>query len=408
MVIEEYQSLFPIHHVGNYPKPDCVKIPTWFDKKKDCYSVDVFTKFSEKTPKAEVNTMLSEGTQEVLEDQIECGFDVVTNGEIERENYIHFHLRHLTGFNFKSAYLSDMRNGNAEAICPKLIGKIKAKNPFLVKIFLEAQKKSIRPVKMTIPGPLTISDSVENEFYVNEKGYTNEMLCIDLASAINVEVLRLAKAGCKNIQIDEPMFLLQVPQFKYFGLRCLNMSFDGVPDHVYTTVHIAECIDQDIYSLYSRMPRKNYIDLAHLLNSSEVNAVSIEDAIHRIPDEFFKILSKKDIVLGCVKVNEESYYTPEKIADRVRHIIELGVDPKRIILSPDTGFGMLDRKVCLRKMKNLSKALDLLLNDFGEEIKRTPVSQNGGGAEIAAESPKKEKPNELEPVPPCNMMCTLS
>jgi len=150
--------------------------------------------------------MIEQGTKEVVEDQCNAGITVPSDGEISRENYIHYHCRHLEGIDFQNLTEAVLRNGNYKQDMPTIRTKIKAKEGFLGKHWEMAQAYSPKnDIKCTLPGPMTIIDTCA----LDSPGlYDNniKLLVMDLAEALNIEILRLVEAGVKVIQVDEPLW----------------------------------------------------------------------------------------------------------------------------------------------------------------------------------------------------------
>eukprot|EP00494_Astrolonche_serrata_P032500 UN32769 len=341
-------NLFPITVIGSYPKPAGLKIPDWFNVGFDVeigengekFSCDDYTKYTKETDKKKQAKDLANAFKDVVEDQIKVGVDYITDGEVARENYIHYHCRHLNGFDFDNCKMTVIRKGATKSILPQITSKISAKEAFLVDTYKQVQKMSKVPVKVTVPGPMTIADTCGDAFYKDRK-----KMCVDIAEALRVEINRLVKAGCKQIQVDEPLFARFVKEAKEYGFDCLDACIKDLPADVYTTVHIccgySDYIDQDDYK---KAENHCYTQLAEGLDKCKINAVSIEDAHTRIPDKFFQSLKKTDLVLGSIKVVKTDCYTPEQIVKRVDEIIKLGIKPERILLAPDCGLAMCTRK----------------------------------------------------------------
>ena len=130
-------------------------------------------------------------TREVVREQDALGINVPTDGEIRRENYIHYHCRHLIGIDFATLTEKQMR-GHYQTLLPTITGPVQAaRHPFLVRDWQIAQSAAKKPVKITLPGPLTIGDSVADDFYRDPRARGAA-----LADALNVEIRRLADAGC--------------------------------------------------------------------------------------------------------------------------------------------------------------------------------------------------------------------
>ena len=211
--------------IGAYPKPSYLEITDWF-KSDGGTDTEYPTKYYINELKGLGNSaekLFNRATKEIINDQIECGIDIITDGEVKRENYIHYHCRNLNGIDFNKLTKKTARTGNYSCYLPTITNKINPSKPFLTNDWYEAQKISKKPVKITIPGPLTISDTISNQYYSSDKKM-NE----DLSLSINVEILRLIEKGCKYIQIDEPLFARKPKEALDYGIDNLAKCFDGL------------------------------------------------------------------------------------------------------------------------------------------------------------------------------------
>ena len=186
--------------IGAFPKPSYVKLRDWFD---DCDTAEPTKGWAEAMGQLgdDVEKILERGTREVVLDQVNAGIDIPTDGEIARENYIHYHCRHLEGFDFENLTERPLRNENYSAFLPTVNSAVKATNLFLASDWKRAQAATDATIKITMPGPLTMADTVADEYYGDLKRFSQ-----DISDALNQEVLDLARAGCLHIQIDEPLF----------------------------------------------------------------------------------------------------------------------------------------------------------------------------------------------------------
>ena len=280
--------------IGSYPKPDYLKIPDWFQGEKGT-DAEHPTKGWEEAMKSigpNIEDLLARATQEVISDQIECGIDIVTDGEVRRENYIHYHCRFLKGIDFDNLTKKTARTGNYDCWLPTIINKVEFDKPFLSNEFKLNQKLSSKPLKITIPGPLTITDTIADNYYQD-----NKRLGIDLSIAINHEIKNLCHSGCQYIQIDEPLFARKSKEAINFGIENLERCFHGIPSEVDRIVHICCGYPDKVDAIdYPKAPLKSYHELAEHLEHSTINTISIEDA-HRHNDlkllENFKTKLKK-------------------------------------------------------------------------------------------------------------------
>jgi len=346
--------------VGSYPRPFYLGIPSWFDTKdQPSYKTSMYDKYIQTTEAAERERRLQIAISEVIKDQELMGCDILTDGEVRlRENYIHYHCRHLDGFDFENLKWKVSR-GNNEFPAPNVVGKVTSKESFLAEDWREAQKHTKLPVKVTLVGPMTIADTVANTFYP-----TIESLCEDLSVALNAEIIRLCESGVKYIQIDEPLFARKVKEAHEFGFRTLEQTLAGVEKYdVHITVHIC-CGYSDVNDEvdFRKAEHNSYLQLADGLEKiGNINCVSLEDARERIPDELFKKLKRLQLILGVQESCSSKIRNADSIETRVMEIIELGFPAERLMLSPDCGMAMQTRSVCAKKMTQVKIARDRLL-----------------------------------------------
>jgi len=342
--------------IGAYPKPDYVPIPDWFGEestvaKDPTRALDECIECND----PQVEELLDRATREVLREQDQLGIDVPTDGEIRRENYIHYHCRNLAGIDFAGLTQKAMRDGQWTVAVPTITGPIKAGDAFLARDWQVAQAVTDKPVKITLPGPLTIIDSTYNAFYEDER-----KLAADLASAINVEVCNLAQAGCRWIQIDEPIFAREPENALAFGIENLDRCFYGVPDEVKRSIHICCGYPDKLDSeQYLKAPMQNYFRLAPALDEAAIHAISIEDA-HRPNDLFLlELFKRQTIILGVIGIARSRIESVEEIASRLRKAVA-HIDKERLMAAPDCGLGMLSREQVQAKLTNMVEAAQLV------------------------------------------------
>ena len=219
--------------IGAYPKPGYVPIQDLFGKEGGPATPEPTAGYAE-TLAAHAGTLaaiLDRATREVVAEQVDLGIDIPTDGEIRRENFIHYHCRHLVGIDFE--VLTEKRRGDREVLLPTITGPIQAGPAFLVRDWQIAQAATRRPVKLTVPGPLTIGEGVADDHYREPR-----LRGAALADALNVEIRRLADAGCPVIQVDEPVFARKVEDALAFGIEHLERCFHKVPRSTERVVHI--------------------------------------------------------------------------------------------------------------------------------------------------------------------------
>jgi 5-methyltetrahydropteroyltriglutamate--homocysteine methyltransferase len=335
--------------IGAYPKPESVAVETWFGERARRPSDGYEAALAQMG--AEAAEAMDAAVAEVVREQVAAGIDVPTDGEVRRDNYIHYHCRHLTGIDFERLTEKTVRAGAWKTTLPTITGPISAQDRFLPHDWRIAQGATDRPVKITIPGPLSIADTLADEHYGDTRA-----LGAALAEAINVEVRALAEAGCRHIQIDEPVFARYPREALGFGVDHLERCFHGLPTAVTRTVHICcgypEHLDQEDYV---KAAPETYFDLAAALDAAAVDAVSIEDA-HRPNDlSLLERFANTTVILGVVAIAVSRIEAVEAIADRLRQALE-HIDAARLWAAPDCGLAMLPRDLAQQKLANLCAA----------------------------------------------------
>jgi len=334
--------------IGSYPKPDSMTLPGFIAKHPT--PTARYSQWLETRGADDIAAAIA-ATKAMVRDQTGCGIDIPTDGEGPREHYIYYHLRHLQGFDFKVLAERSSRGGAWSPMVPVTRGPIAAGTPFLADDWHHASAATDRPVKITVPGPMTIVDSTVDAHYGDET-----KLARALADALNVEIRRLADAGCRYIQIDEPVFARRPDAALEWGIECLERCFHGVAPAVSRIMHMC-CGYPSGLNLrdYPKADRAAYGILAGPLDESSLNAVSIEDA-HRHNDlALLERFRQTDVILGCVDIANTRIEPAEEITERLRAARQ-HINAARLIAAPDCGLAMLDRDTAMRKMTNLATA----------------------------------------------------
>ena len=244
-----------------------------------------------------------------------------------------------------------LRNGAYVSELPTIRGPVRARGEsVLVRDWQVAEAAAGRPTKITLPGPMTISDTTADAYYDDP-----ERQAEDLAAALNQEVLALAEAGCRHIQIDEPIFARKPDQALAYGMRTLARCFDGVPDDVTRVVHMCcgypnHLDDTD----YPKADPESYVQIARAVDGV-VDQISIEDAHRHNPDRLFPLFEKSTLIVGFVRVASSQLESVDEIRTRMEEVLEL-LPPERVMAAPDCGLGFLGRDLAMAKLKNLTEA----------------------------------------------------
>lgn len=334
--------------IGAFPKPAYVPISDWFSNTDG----DLTSAYRCELRRAgdDADALFDRATAEVVRAQVGAGVDIPTDGEVRRENYIHYQCRHIGGIDFDTLTTVRMR-GTAAALLPTVTGPISGGESPLTRDFAVAQAATDRPVKMTLPGPMTIIDSTADAYYRDD-----EALAAALADVLNGEIQALAAAGCTWIQLDEPLMARQPGAALAWGIEQVGRCFAGVPAGVTRVAHVCcgypQHLDQHDYD---KAPLGSYLELAEALDAAPLDAVSIEDA-HRHND-FAALLPRfgsTTVIVGAIAIATSGVEPVVEIRARLATAAELA--PAGVIAAPDCGLGFLGTELALTKLRNLAAA----------------------------------------------------
>jgi 5-methyltetrahydropteroyltriglutamate--homocysteine methyltransferase len=233
---------------------------------------------------------------------------------------------------------------------PRVAGKIRRKHAVEVRDLQFLKANTDRMVKMTVPGPFTMSQQAQNDHYNSE-----EEAAMDYAVAVNAEIKDLFAAGADIVQIDEPYMQARPERARQYGLKALNRALEGVTGT--TAVHICfgyAAIIHQRPSGYSFLPE---------LAGSPVGQVSIETAQSKLDTAVLSKLAGKKIMVGCIDLSDMTVETPEIVAERIKRALA-HVPKENVIVAPDCGMKYLPRDVAFGKMKAMVEGARLLRREF--------------------------------------------
>ena len=339
--------------IGAYPKPDFLAVPDWFRASAgpdpDRPTADYAEVVAALGTKAE--SLFQRAAAQVIADQVGAGIDIPTDGEVRRENYIHYHCRHLDGIDFDRLAEKALRNDAYSAWLPTVTGPVAARAPFLPADWRAAQAMTDLPVKTTLPGPMTIADSVVDAHYGDAR-----RLAAALAEALAMEIRALADAGCRWIQIDEPLFARKPSEALAYSIDNVARCFADAPAGVERTVHICCGYPDRLDAVdYPKADPSAYMALAEALSESAVDAISIEDAYRHNALGLFERFGEKTVIVGLVAIAKSRVEPVEEIRDRLAAIAG-HCEPARLMAAPDCGLGLLPRSLARAKLANLCAA----------------------------------------------------
>jgi 5-methyltetrahydropteroyltriglutamate--homocysteine methyltransferase len=328
--------LFPTSLVGSYPQPDWL-----IDRKK------LAGRFP---PRVRVNELWNvapewleqaqdDATILAIRDQERAGIDILTDGEMRRESYSNRFATALEGVDLDNHGTALDRSGHPNPV-PRVVGKIKRKHAVQVRDLEFLKANTNHKVKITVPGPFTMTQQAQNDFYETE-----EEMALDYAAAVNEEIKDLFAAGADYVQIDEPYMQARPEKAREYGLQALEAALDGVTGN--TAVHICfgyAAIIHERPEGYSFLPE---------LSDCCVKQISIETAQSNLDTSVLESLRGKTIILGVIDLSANEVETPEIVFERIKRALP-HVDPDKVIIAPDCGMKYLPRDVAFGKMKAMA------------------------------------------------------
>ena len=280
-----------------------------------------------------------------IRDQERAGLDILTDGEIRRESYSNRFATALEGLDLDNPATIMSRAGHPNLV-PRVVGKIRRKHAVQVRDVQFLRANTDRKIKITVPGPFTMTQQAQNDFYKSE-----EELALDYAAAVNEEIKDLFAAGADVVQIDEPWMQSNPEKAQRYGVATVNRALEGVTGT--TALHI--CFG---YAAMVSGKPAGYAFLTELADST-VKQISIETAQPSLDCSVLQKLPEKTIILGVIDLSNKEVETPETVASRIKRALPY-VSPERIVVAPDCGLKYLPREVAFGKMKAMVEGARLV------------------------------------------------
>jgi 5-methyltetrahydropteroyltriglutamate--homocysteine methyltransferase len=291
----------------------------------------------------------ADATVMAIRDQEAAGLDIITDGEIRRESYSNHFATALEGVDIDNPGTALDRSGHPNPV-PRVVGPISRPEPVGVDDLEFLRSHTDRLVKMTVPGPFTMSQQAQNDYYSDD-----ESVAMAYAEACNAEIRDLFAAGADVVQLDEPYMQARPEAARRFGLDALNRALDGVDGT--TAVHI--CFG---YAAIIHDKPSGYSFLSELADCS-CDQISIETAQPNLDPGVLADLPDKTIILGVIDLSDATVETADQVAERARRALKV-VGPERLVLAPDCGMKYLPRESARGKMRAMSEAAALLRSEF--------------------------------------------
>jgi 5-methyltetrahydropteroyltriglutamate--homocysteine methyltransferase len=322
--------------IGSYPQPEWL-----IDRERLGGTLPARVRDAQlwRVPAPYLQQAQDDATALAIRDFERAGIDILTDGEIRRESYSNRFATALEGMDIDNPAMVPGRAGGINAV-PRVVGPIRRARPVEVEDarFLRAQTD--RPIKITLPGPFTMSQQASNEAYPDVAS-----LAMDLAVAVNEELLDLFAAGADVVQIDEPWLQARAEQAREYALPAIDRALQGAPG----TTALHTCFGY-AHVVAERPP--GYPFLAELAHCA-ADQLAIEAAQPGLDPSVLAPIAAKTIIVGVLDLRDDAAVeTPEVVAQRIERALEF-VPPERLQVGPDCGMKYLPRDVAYAKLRAL-------------------------------------------------------
>jgi 5-methyltetrahydropteroyltriglutamate--homocysteine methyltransferase len=340
-------KLFPTSLVGSYPQPEWL-----IDRAKLAgrFPPRVRAKELWRVAPEFLDQAQDDATLIAIRDQERAGLDIITDGEMRRESYSNRFATALDGVDMENHGTALDRSGHPNPV-PRVVGRIQRRHAVETRDVAFLRANTDRKIKITVPGPFTMAQQAQNDFYKDEAEMAH-----DYAVAVNAEIKDLFAAGADYVQVDEPYMQARPEKARAYGLAALDRALEGVEGQ--TAVHICFGYAAIIHarpSGYSFLPE---------LARCRCNQVSLETAQSKLDTSVLTGLHEKQLMVGCIDLSDMTIETPEVIAARIRRALQ-HVKPEQVILAPDCGMKYLPREVAQGKLSAMVQAARMLRAEHG-------------------------------------------
>ena len=319
--------------VGSYPQPDWLIDRSRLDSRLPprVRATELWRIAPERLEAAQ-----DDATLLAIRAQERAGLDIITDGEMRRESYSNRFATALEGVDLDNPGSAMDRTGKPNPV-PRVTGRIRRRHAVEARDVAFLRANTDRMIKITVPGPFTMAQQAQNDFYKDEAE-----MALDYAAAVNEEIRDLFAAGADFVQVDEPYMQARPEKAREYGLEAVNRALEGITGT--TALHI--CFG---YAAHQHNRPNGYSFLPELCRC-KVRQISIETAQANLDTSVLKDLPDQTIILGVIDLNDQRVESPETVAARIRRALP-HVNPERVIVAPDCGMKYLSREVADGKMR---------------------------------------------------------
>lgn len=339
------KTLLPTSTAGSLPKPD------WLAEPQKLWS-----------PWKLSGEALTQGKQKalnlVLQQQIDAGVDIVSDGEQTRQHFVTTFIEHLNGVDFENRQTVKIRD-RYEANVPTVIGPVSRNKPVFVEDAKFLRQQTSQPIKWALPGPMTMVDTLYDGHYKN-----CQKLAWEFAKILNQEAKELAAAGVDIIQFDEPAFNVFFDEVNEWGIACLEKAIEGL--ECQTAVHI--CYGYGIkantdWKKTLGSEWRQYEEIFPKLQQSNIDMISLECHNSRVPIDLLALIRGKKVMVGAIDVASNQIETPEQVAQTLRQALKF-VEPENLFPCTNCGMAPLASEVATGKLNALSAGAQIVRDEL--------------------------------------------
>lgn len=286
--------------------------------------------------------------------QEDAGLDIVTDGEQSRQHFVHGFLEQVDGIDFENKVKMGIRNNRYDAMVPQVVSELRLKGRVHAFEAQLARAHTRKKLKFTLPGPMTIVDTVADSFYGDR-----QKLAFAFAELLNQEARALEADGVDIIQFDEPAFNVYLKEAADWGVRALEHAARDL--RCTTAVHICYGYGIEANKQWKATlghEWRQYEAIFPALAASRIDQVSLECIHSHVPMELMALLKGKDVLVGVIDVASNTVETPEEVADTIGRALQF-VPHARLLPCTNCGLAPMDRDIAWRKLQALAQGADL-------------------------------------------------
>ena len=333
--------------VGSYPQPGWL-----IDRKRLGERLPPRVRARElwRVPEPYLEEAQDDATRLAVRDMELAGVDVITDGEMRRESYSNRFATALEGVDLDEPGVALDRTGHENPV-PRVVGPIRRKRPVEVRDVEFLRSITGRRIKITVPGPFTMTQQAQNDHYADERS-----LALAYAEAVNEELRDLKSAGADVVQIDEPYLQARPEAAREYALPAIDRALEGIDGE--TVLHTCFGYAHIVHDRPSGYP------FLRELGDCAATHISLEAAQPDLDPELLRELPDKVIVLGVLDLGSDEVETPDVVAERIRRALSV-LPPERIVVAPDCGMKYLPREQAFRKLEAMVAGARLVRQEVG-------------------------------------------